>query len=361
MDRRRFHNRRGPAVLALLLLAAVTAPGCILWNKRPGPVIEGQPDTKYYFLMGPFAFAATEYGNIPQARAYGGGPWWMPLEQCEIKPEGLKGWPEEYVTVKYVQGRRGEVGLWYHGIPGRRYEFRYDRAGRLTGRVETEYEPRRKGESVDDWVARMKGKTPAVTRVSEIAYVWSPDGRKVSVKMVGSRGEEVESGFPDWPDVHYGEGGELLETWEVDDSGHVVTVFNHAWAEGGTIYSATYDKAGRLLRIDAKDEVENSYDARGRIVKTVVERGIGDRMVFAHAYPGSPAPELPKETGFLVRGTFLVTHDKSGHITRVKVRRGEDAMDKFTIKLTRDAQGRVRRFGTALKAWFPIWGYWVFE
>ena len=344
---------------SLLLLAWIPLVSCacvIIVDPPKGPDVKGEPDTRYYFLTGQFSFEATDFGTVPAAEACGGGPWWLPLEECEIKPEGLRRWPSAYVTTKYAQGRLAEVGLWYGGVVCRRYAFGYDISGRLASRRDTVYEPRPEGEDVDEWATRMRGRTRNVTSVREVAYTWSEDARRVTVKMLTWRGATAWVGLPEWPTMHYAKPGEVLETWELDDNGRIVAVLSG----GAKRYSATYDKAGNLVRSSrGGHETVNYYDDRGRIVKAVVRnQRIGDKMVVLHEYPDARAPKARRVSDHGPCETFIRVHDRSGHIATVRV--GEtpgpsDPMLDFTLELKRDRKARVRWMTCVpTRAWFGL-------
>lgn len=326
---------------ALLACLALVAAGCAFTCPTRGPTIQAAPDTEYYFLMGPFGFQATDFGLAPEVQAYGGGPWWMPLEECRIKAEGLKGWPEAYVTARREGGRLAEVGLWYGGVICRRFDFRYDTSGRLAARVDTQYEARRKGEFVNDWVKRMAGTTPKVTCVREVGYSWSADGRMATVKILGVSESPDWGGLSEWPSIRYGTPGQIMETWQLDADGHIVGVFY----DGDVAYSATYDDAGRLLRATGNDgDIDNQYDAQGRLVETTVKTSSGYSTVFAHGYPDARPPKLPATGDAYEPHTYVLTHDGSGHIVRVKAdEKSGDVLGRYTVHLKRDGEGRVRR------------------
>jgi len=337
VSHRSFRVRVAVLVLAGALGTALFARIAEAAKKEATQTADEAP-TKYYFLMGPFRFTPTDLGATPQVESYGGGPWWLPLEQCEIKAEGLKRWTEGYVTLRYAEGRLQEVGLWYGGVVCRGFAFRYDDAGRLAARVDTEYEPRRQGEDVRDWVERMRGKKPEATCVREIAYVWSADALTVQVKMVSRSEKPTWAGLPEWPTIFYGEPGMVLERWRLDKDGRLLRVLRDDVA----IYSATYGGAGRLIAEEREDDrLEHVYDRQGRVVKTTVKRGIGDTMVFVHAYPDAPAPDLPKVDPEDDE-TFMVYHDQSGNITKVEVAGEVSPIGDFTVQLQRDDQGRVK-------------------
>jgi YD repeat-containing protein len=334
-------------VLAAALVGALVAFHLLAGREAPGQTGEEAP-TKYYLLSGPFRFTPTNFGTTGEVQSYGGGPWWLPLAECEITAEGAKLY---YVTEVHEGGRLKEVGLWFGGIVCRRFAFRYDADGRLAGRVDTQYEPRREGEDVLKWVARMKGKTPAVACTRELAYGWSADGRTVEVKLVRSEGEEPWVGLPEWPSIGYGQPGDVLETWTLDANGHVTEALQVAYDM--SVYSATYDTSGLLLTDDREGtKTQHTYDAKGRLVKTTVQRRIRDTMVFVHGYPDAPPPALSgKEQRSDQR--FVVSHAASGHITEVKAAGEVSSLGSFTVKIQRDDQGRIKSMRSTFGVLFP--------
>jgi len=335
---------------AMLLALCLTAVDCFPSASPCGPTVQGEPDTRYYLLMAVFRFWGTDFGTAPEVKAYGGGPWWVPLEECEVRAEGLKGWPAAYVTVRRENGRPAEMGLWYGGVICRRFAFRYDASGRLESRKDTQYEPRREGEDVRDWVKRMNGLTPDVVCVREVGYTWSPDGRTLTVQLLAAHGEQGWAGLPEWPAIGYGRPGETLEKWQVDAEGRILAV----WRSGSLVYSAAYDAVGRLTHTTRGSEtLSNQYDAQGRLVLTKVRTPIGTARVFAHEYPGSPArTPLPTDPG---RGhCYVVGYEKSGRVATVEVTETSDMMGRFTVEFKRDEQGRLRRLTTGFHGSFVL-------
>jgi len=98
-DRRIMFRQISALVAGGLLLAAASVCAAQGGNRTTSAADKGQV-TKFYFLMGPFGFAPTEFGFIPEARAFGGGPWWVPLSDCEIEPENHRNVCEAFVIVK---------------------------------------------------------------------------------------------------------------------------------------------------------------------------------------------------------------------------------------------------------------------
>ncbi len=330
--------------LGLLVLLATAFGGCM----AAPPLLSGGEDaagadeqtvTRYYFLWGPFAFAPTDFGTVPEVQSYGGGPWWLPLDQCETSAKVAKLPHRAYVTQTHRKGRLDEIGLWYEGVMFRRFAFRYDEEGRPVARIDTEYEARREDEGPDEWAKRLRGRIPKVVRITELAYEWSPDGRTLTVRIASSRSagplglriHEVE--------IFYGRPD--LQTWKLDSSGHVVEV----QAGGDVRYAATYDEAGRVLTQHGpgQQRARHAYDSQGRILRSEVKRSWGSGMVFVHGYPDAPAPDLPDMEGPGLGETFVVTHDESGYVTSVVLGEGASFTDKpYRVRFVRDRQGRVK-------------------
>jgi len=338
-ERRRIVFRRLSALMAgVLLLAAAPAPFAQGGNQTTSAVDKGEI-TKCYFLMGPFGFAPTDFGFIPEARAFGGGPWWVPLSDCEIELKGHKNVCQAFVIIKYSGQRPLDVALYYGKVICRRFVFQYDAKHRLIRRIDTEYEPRNKGEWVGKWIKRMAGKTPKVTCTREMSYTWSADGRSVSVDIVKNEETATWAGLPEWPSIFYGKHGTTVQKWTLNDAGRVVAVRDRG---GDIIYAATYDSGGRIIsRLDDNGKYSFTYDPAGRIARTDVRRSIGDRLVFANVYPGSAAPKMPKAIPNRLF-TFKVMRNDFGRARNVEIE-GREPPGSISMTFVRNAQGRVTK------------------
>lgn len=335
--------------------------GCTFDAPADGPRVIARANTRYFILLGPTRFQASHLAWEPEVTHHGGGPWWMPLSQCEVKAEGLKVWTGAYVTVATEGGRCAEIGLWYRGVICQRYVFHYDPAGRLESRVDTDYQWRRPNELVEDWVKRSAGADPAESLVREIGYTWSADGRTVDVTLRASRGKSGDGPPTSLPSLNYGWGevGRKLETWRLDERGHIVAVRREdVQAE---VYSATYDNAGRLLRYtQGSEKAENAFGPDGRILETQVQTSGGTRMVVAHAYPDAPSAKEPETDDPGLCQTYWVIHDRRGDVVKMKACEAADSFGHITCTFSRDRQGRLLIYKLG-PTWEPIAGRYVFE
>jgi len=150
------------------------------------------------------------------------------------------------------------------------------------------------------------------------------------------------------PDTPWGEPGQRLETWQLNGQGLITSVLRN----GRVMYAAKYDDAGRLLAYETygREQVENLYDAQGRLLDTRVKYACGTRAVIVHAYPDGPRVDLPqlKEPG---DSAWVVTHDKHGRVSRIREHGGpaSDILANTLEEFRRDKDGRIiwRRVGLA--------------
>ena len=338
-------------------LGLIVALPCLLWLVLGCYYVEwssdgsgggGEPGTKYFVLEGPpLRFQASRLGLKPELGDYGGGLHCVSLDQFEMNFGDLKGWSGDFVAVKHADGRCAEIAMYCQGVVCRRYTFDYDAIGRARRRTDTEYELRREGEGTLEWAARLKGRTPAVACVREIEYAWSENGRTVEVGLRTVQGKAQGYEPMCLPTTPWGEPGQRLETWRLNNRGLITSVLR------GDVeaYSAQYDDAGRLLGYETEggEKVENRYDAQGRLLETRIRYSIGIKGIIVHAYPGGPSPKLPIPDKPGENHSFLITHEKEGRVSRIRTREAEDAMGNTFEEFRRDKDGHIiwRRVGFA--------------
>ena len=289
---------------------------------------------------------------------YGGGRWPIELHDLEFAPEKF---PQlklgmDCVSMTHKAQRLTNLTLWTLGKRCASFDFSYDEKGRVTKRIHTEYESRKVGQGFDVWAGLLGDQQPSKVFRAELTYKYADDGLKMEVILSAKEGECEGLMNPSWLEVWYPKKvGELIESWLFDKEGRVIQVDR---TRGDTLYQATYDDADRIVKevIGWDNYLEYTYDDKGRLIRVMNKRGIGDRMHSYYQHPnGVDVRQMEREDRKkleLSDETLIVGIDKQGRTEWLRIQQSAD-MPVITSGMKRNNEGQLVDFNRCMKVEAP--------